>query len=110
MWATEPRSIASTPRSIFFGSITRSKNQVDEQSANRSSSVTLKGDFAESSASTRGWRSRVVAREGAPRALELAAPAVRRREPLGLVRLGRREQRQRAQPLALGRRLLELPA
>ena len=50
-----------------------------------------------------------VAREGPPRALELAAPAVGRREPLGLVRLGRREQGERAQPLALARRMLEVP-
>ena len=62
-------------RSIWRGEIRRSKNHADEQSAKRSSSVTLNGVFAPSSASTRGCRSlvsRVKARAGAPAA---AAPS-----------------------------------
>ena len=65
MCATEPRSIASTLRSICRGEIRRSKNQADEQSAKRSSSVTLNGVLADSSARTRGcfsFVSRVKAR------------------------------------------------
>ena len=78
MCATEPRSIASTLRSIRRGEIKRSKNQADEQSAKRSSSVTLNGVFAASSASTRGCRS-AVSRVNAPRARRS-----RRSQPLAI--------------------------
>src|SRR5207249_11083176 len=47
--------------------------------------------------------------EGCERALEPALPAVRPREGLGRRRLLGRERRQRAQPLALGRRIFEVP-
>ena len=57
--ATEPRSLASTSWSIVFGSITRSKNQAEEQSAKRSSSVTLKTERAPSSPRTSGCVRRV---------------------------------------------------
>ena len=71
MCATEPRSIASTRLSIWRGEISRSKNQADEQSAKRSSSVTLNGVFAESSPSTRGCVELRLTRERTARALEL---------------------------------------
>ena len=50
-----------------------------------------------------------LAREGAAGALELAFPAVRGGQRFGLVGVADGELRQRAQALALGRRLLELP-
>jgi hypothetical protein len=47
-WAIEPRSRASTSPSIERGSISRSRNQIEEQSAKSSSSVTEKLVFSRS--------------------------------------------------------------
>ena len=65
--STCPRSIGSGSASIFFGSITRSTSQADEQSAKRSSSVAEKTVFAASGPRAAGLRS-AVARSKAPRA------------------------------------------
>ena len=65
--ATEPLSFASTSASIERGSRNRSTNHADEQSANRSSSVTLNVVFEPSCSSTSGCVS-FVGRRNARRA------------------------------------------
>ena len=107
--ATEPRSFASTSASIVFGSRNRSTNHADEQSAKRSSSVTLNVVCEPSCSSTSGCVSRVGPAERAERALEPPLPAVRAGERLGRPPSRDAELGERAQPLALGRRVLERP-
>ena len=58
-WATEPRSLASSSKSISRGRSRRSTNQIEEQSPNRSRSVTEKRSIAPSCSSERGSASRV---------------------------------------------------
>ena len=78
--AIEPRSRASTSPSIERGSISRSRNQIDEQSAKSSSSVTEKLAFSRSAVDS-AWSVRRVGREKAPSArVEPPIPAVRVRE------------------------------
>src|SRR2546430_1403088 len=58
-WATLPRRSASTCASIVRGETTRSKSQIEEQSAKRSRSVTEKLVFARNSSRTTGSVRRV---------------------------------------------------
>ncbi len=58
-WATEPRSFASSSKSISPGRSIRSTNHIEEQSPNRSRSVTENRSVAARLASTWGVRSRV---------------------------------------------------
>ena len=109
MCATEPRSFASTSASIERGSRNRSTNQADEQSAKRSSSVTLNVVLRLELLEHERMRQLRRPPERARRALEPPLPAVRARERVGAAPVVRRELGERAQPLALGRRAVERP-
>ena len=76
MWAIEPRSFASTSASIDRGEMTRSMNQIEEQVANASSSVTLNVMRLARSARTAGFESSVG------RSNALRARSKRRSQPL----------------------------
>ena len=107
--ATEPRRRASTSPSIVRGRITRSMNQIDEQSAKRLELGHAEGrPRAELVEQHRVGELRRP-RECAARPLEAPLPAVRVREGVRLVLVARRERGQRAQPLALGRRRVDPP-
>ena len=107
--ATEPRSIGSTSASIVRGEMTRSKSHAEEQSANRSSSVTPNVVLAPYTRVQRLAPQARLAPQRGTRARKPPLPAVRLREHDRRVRVGRGEQRERTQPLALGRRALERP-
>ena len=107
--ATLPRSLGSTSASIDFGSRKRSTNHADEQSANRSSSVTPNESRAPRDSSTSGCVSRVRRVNAPARAVEPPLPAVRARERGRLGRLARVQPRDRTEALALGPGLLQRP-
>ena len=94
---------------MLFGSIRRSRNQIEEQSANRSSSVTPKVAFARQLGEDLRMRQASRPVERAQRAGEPPVPAVRRRDRVGRDAVIGSTNGHSAQTLSFGRRLFERP-